>query len=267
MPSSASVASGEGELVLVARDGARLDVTINRPEKRNALSRPALALLKEAFAAHAGNERIKVAVLSGAGEKSFAAGGDLIELSSIRTVAAAEQMSRETRSVLDVIRHFPVPVIAALNGDALGGGAELAVACDFRVAAPHARIGFVQGKLAITTAWGGGIDLGALVGPGKALSLLARADLLDAADARALGLIDDVASSDTSLATAIDHFITPFLAQPRQVLAAFKALAVAHRCGASRRELEDIETKGFAEAWVHEDHWAAAHKILSRSAQ
>ena len=85
--------------------------------------------------------------------------------------------------VLDSIRRFPVPVVAALNGDALGGGAELAVACDMRVAATHARIGFVQGRLAITTGWGGGIDLAAIVGPSRALALLCRSDLLTSAEA------------------------------------------------------------------------------------
>ncbi len=266
MPAPASAKSQQSGLVLVARDGARLNVTINRPEKRNALSRQTLAALKEAFLSHAADERIKVAVLSGAGEKSFAAGGDLVDLSTIRTLAAAEDMSRETRGVLDAIRHFPVPVIAALNGDALGGGAELAVACDFRLIASHARIGFVQGKLAITTAWGGGIDLGALIGPSMALKLLARSDLLDGAQALAIGLVDEVAPPALGLSGAVERVVAPLLAQARQVLAAFKALTAAQRRGASRRELEEIETKQFAQAWVHEDHWAAADKILSRSA-
>lgn len=266
MPASASAEPQQSGLVLVARAGARLNVTINRPEKRNALSRQTLAALKEAFLTRAADDRIKVAVLSGAGEKSFAAGGDLVDLATIRTLAAAEEMSRETRQVLDAIRDFPVPVVAALNGDALGGGTELAVACDFRLAAPHARIGFVQGKLAITTAWGGGIDLGALVGPSKALRLLARSDLLDAEQARALGLLDAVARPELGLAATVDRFAEPLLGQARHVLAAFKALTVAQRRGASRRELEDIETTRFAQAWVHEDHWAAADKILSRSA-
>lgn len=267
MTAPASAASRQSGLVVVAREGSRLNVTINRPEKRNALSRPTLAALKEAFTANAGDARVKVTVLSGAGDKSFAAGGDLVDLSTIRTLAAAEEMSREIRQALDAIRTFPVPVVAALNGDALGGGAELAVACDFRVADAHARIGFVQGKLAITTAWGGGVDLGALIGPGRALRLLARTELLDAAQAHALGLIDDVATRERGLNAAVDQFVEPLLAQPRHVLAAFKALTAAQRRGASRLELEKIETKRFAEAWVHDDHWAAADKVLDRSAR
>ena len=84
-------------------------------------------------------------------DKSFAAGGDLKDLDGIRIRDDAATMSRDTRAAFDAIRAFPVPVVAALNGDALGDRAELAVACDFRVAAAHARIGFVQGRPGITT--------------------------------------------------------------------------------------------------------------------
>src|SRR5918993_3980409 len=155
--SSRSSQPADEQLVSATREGARLDVTINRPAKRNALSRDSLAALKRVFERHSGEHGIRVAVLTAAGEKSFAAGGDLKDLSTIRTLGEAAEMSRSARDVLDSIRRFPVPVVAALNGDALGGGAELAVACDMRVAATHARIGFVQGRLGITTAWGGGI--------------------------------------------------------------------------------------------------------------
>jgi enoyl-CoA hydratase len=174
-------------------------------------------------------------------------------------------MSRSARDVLDAIRRFPVPVVAALNGDALGGGAELAVACDMRVAAAHARIGFVQGRLAITTGWGGGIDLAAIVGHSRALALLCRSDLLTSAEARAVGLVDLVAEPGEALGDAVTRFISPMLDQAPHVLRAFKALSLVHRRGASRDELERVETERFAQAWVHDDHWAAADAVLARS--
>lgn len=251
-------------LVTTCRDGARLDVVINRPEKRNALSRPTLAALQAVFTRAGSDESIKLAVLTGAGDKSFAAGGDLKDLSSVRTVAQAEEMSRQARAALEAIRTFPVPVIAALNGDALGGGAELAVACDFRLAGPRARIGFVQGRLAITTAWGGGLDLASLVGPSRAHAMLCRSDMFSAEQASAAGLVDLVARPDETLAEAVSRFAAPILGQTRQVLVAFKALARAHRTGASRADLEQLETALFARAWCHDDHWAAADAILTR---
>src|SRR3546814_7513270 len=95
------------------------------------------------------DEDMAVLVVRGEGNRAFASGGDLDEPSAIRTVEAAADMSHRFRAVLEKLRSFPVPVIAALNGDAFGGGAELAMACDLRIAAGHARIGFLQGKLAI----------------------------------------------------------------------------------------------------------------------
>ncbi len=258
-----SANAGQG-LVLAARNGHRLDVTINRPEKRNALSRATFARLREIFAAHADDAGIKLAVLTAAGDKSFAAGGDLKDLAALRTLDEAAAMSRSLRAALDALRRFPVPVVAALNGDALGGGAELAVACDLRVAAATSRIGFVQGRLGITTAWGGGIDLVSLVGPARALAAAARCDLFSAAQAQAIGLVDRVAAPGETLAAAVDDFVAPMLGLPRHVLAAIKALNRACRDGAPRAERERIETEGFAQAWVHEDHWRAAETILKR---
>jgi enoyl-CoA hydratase len=243
--------------------GARLDVVINRPSKRNALSRASLAMLGDVFTKHATAE-VKAAVIRGAGDKSFAAGGDLQELSAVRNLDEAAAMSREGRAMLDAVRRFPVPVVAALNGDALGGGAELAVACDFRVAVGHARIGFLQGRLGITPAWGGSIDLADLVGPQRALVLMARYPVLGAAEAKALGLIDAVAADTASLKEATDDFLAPILALPRHVLISLKAYNRAYRNGIPRAELEALETRCLAEAWVHDDHWRAADAALTR---
>jgi len=241
-----------------------LRVTINRQEKRNALSADVLHALADAFTSNAGESLLKVAVLRGAGEQCFAAGGDLRELASITTLEGAAEMARDAKAALEAIRQFSVPVVAALNGDAMGGGAELAVACDFRIAAVHARIGFVQGRLNISTAWGGGIDLMRLVGPSRALGLMCRGDMLTGPEAIALGLVDAVARENQSIDDLLAAFIAPILRQSPQVLRAFKAVAKGVRMGLSRSELNEIETRMFAQAWVHEDHWIAAEKITSK---
>lgn len=264
MTGNAELAEASLSNLSVRLQGGRLDILIDRAGKRNALSQPLLALLARTFAAHADDASIKVAVLRGAGDKSFAAGGDLTELAALRTEDEAAGMSRDSRAALDSIRRFPVPVVAALNGDALGGGAELAIACDMRVAAAHVRMGFVQGRLAITTAWGGGADLQDLVGPAKALALLCRADLMDAGEAAHVGLLDAVASGPDDFELTLGRFIAPILARPRQVLSAYKATRIARRLGADRAELERIETERFSQAWVHEDHWRAADGLLKR---
>jgi enoyl-CoA hydratase len=173
-------------------------------------------------------------------------------------------MAEQAKAALNAIRDFPVPVVAALNGDAMGGGAELALSCDFRVAAAHARIGFVQGRLNISTAWGGGVDLMSLLGPSKALDVLCRAEMYPAAEALAVGLVDAVAAEDQDLADCVDAYAAPFLRQTPQVLRAFKALAAEARRGAPRAELDALETRNFAATWVHEDHWTAADKVLAK---
>ncbi|UEM21986.1 enoyl-CoA hydratase/isomerase family protein [Skermanella mucosa] len=248
------------ELLVERRDDV-LSVTLNRPEKRNPLSRALLEALRGCFEAHKDDPALRVAVLRGAGEKSFAAGGDLKDLGMLRSAEQAGEMADHAKAALDAVRRFPVPVVAALNGDALGGGAELAVACDFRVGARHARIGFVQGRLNIATAWGGGIDLLTLLGPAAGLRLLARSDLLDMEAAQAIGLVDAVAEPDQGLDEAVADFIGPMLRQAPQVLRAFKALAAAHRAGASRIDMERLETRLFAGTWVHDDHWSAVERL------
>jgi len=239
-----------------------ITVTIDLPEKRNALSREVIAELAETFTDAAGDDSLKAVVLTGAGDKCFAAGGDLKDLSSVRTLDGATGMANDAKQAFEIIRRFPVPVIAALNGDALGGGAELAVACDFRLFAHHARIGFVQGRLNISTAWGGGIDLMRLVGPAVGLRLLSRGELLTGADAASIGLGDATASPDQSLDDLLTNFLKPLRTQAPQALRAFKAVAMAARFGESRADMLRLETETFSKTWVHDDHWVAADAIL-----
>jgi enoyl-CoA hydratase len=241
-----------------------LTVTLSRPEKHNALSRKAIADLRDVFTRFAEDRTVRVAVLTGAGNQSFAAGGDLKDLEAVRTLDQARQMSSETRLAFDAIRRFPAPVVAALNGNAVGGGAELASACDFRVAAPHARIGFVQGKLGITTAWGGGIDICTIVGHQRALWLTLSGTILKSEEALSIGLYDAVAGPDEQVLDAAVGLVASMLKQPRQVLDSFKQLNRAVRDADARLRLEHLETELFAQAWVSDAHWEALDAFNSR---
>jgi enoyl-CoA hydratase len=243
--------------LILERRGEVLRITIDRPAKRNALSRSVLAEIRNAFSGHAADDTIKAAVLTGAGDRCFAAGGDLTELEAVRTPEGARAFSIEAKAALQAVRDFPAPVIAQLNGDALGGGAELALACDFRVMAPHARLGFLQAKLAVTTGWGGGYDLIKRVGPATALRLLARAEMLGAEQAQALGLAEAVGD----LAEVVDGLLAPMLRHSAHVLRGFKAIAIAHD-RQLRAAVDNAETEVFTRAWVHADHWAASAKAI-----
>ena len=262
-PDIASRGFGGGS-VLAARHGTHLFVRLNRPEEHNALGDRVLAALDEAFRTFAADDDLTAAVLTGSGDKTFAAGGNLKELNALKGLEAAAAFSRRTRAVFDVIRSFPVPVVAALNGNALGGGAELALACDFRIASRRAGIGFLQGNLAITTAWGGGIDLLNLLGPSRGLDLLLSGDNVPAVRAAEIGLVDGVAEEGETLGAAVDGFLARIGRRKPQVARGFKALVAAHRRGLSRAEMAAVETEHFAACWDHDDHWAAAEAALAR---
>lgn len=165
-------------------------------------------------------------------------------------------MSGRGRRALDCVRNFPVPVIGALNGLALGGGAELAMACDLRIATAAAEIGFLQGQLGVTTAWGGGIDLIATVGNRRALDLLVSARRIDARTALKLGIYERVCGDDESLEDCLADFLQPYLKRSRKVLSGYKALAAAHRQMLHDR-LAATEEQHFITAWTSDAHWAA----------
>ncbi|TAK55870.1 MAG: enoyl-CoA hydratase/isomerase family protein [Gammaproteobacteria bacterium] len=245
--------------LIVERHDSVVWLRINRPASRNALCRKTLAALGSAFAAAATDPALKAAVLSGEGDEAFAAGGDLKELSSVRSPGQAAELFDIASTALDELRHFPVPVIAALNGLALGGGAELALACDFRVAAAHAKIGYIQAQLNISPGFGGGADVMRLLGPSRAMLHCLTGVPLDARQAHAAGLVDQVAAEGESLACSVARFLEPILAQTAQVIRAYKAIAIAERLGLPLAERRKLERDSFAATWTHPDHWAAVN--------
>lgn len=226
-------------------------VTINRPEARNAIAPATMDALDKALD---GAEGARALVVTGAGDRAFVSGGDLKELAAIRTEDEAVAMAMRMRGICDRIAAFPGPVIAALNGHALGGGAEVAMAADIRVAADDIRIGFNQTALAIMPAWGGAERLAARVGRGRALMLAGAGTVLTAAEAERHGLVDAVL--------------------PRSEFAAgWRALAASLATGAAG-EIKKVMAGGlsaeeaarcFARLWVADEHWAAADRVLSRN--
>ncbi|MDB5843916.1 MAG: 3-hydroxybutyryl-CoA dehydratase [Polaromonas sp.] len=238
-------------------------VTVNRAEKHNALARPVLAELAEAVRSNGTRDDVRYLVVTGAGERYFAAGGDLRDLASVRDEAAVLAMMEEAGAALDAIRTCPVPVIAFLNGDAIGGGAELALACDMRLQSANARIGFIQARLGITSAWGGGPDLFELVGPAHAMRMMSRCEMVGAEQALAWGLADAVIS-DGPQGQDFAAFTKPLNACPPQVLRGIKAQAIAARQGLGWKAHRAVEQKHLVQTWLHDDHWAASEKLLSK---
>ncbi len=249
-------------VVAAERHGPQLRLTIRRVDKHNALSRSLLASLRTAVSEAASDAGVSYVVLTGEGEHYFCAGGDLVELAAIRSIEETRAFGLWARAALDAIRTSALPVIAFLNGDALGGGAELAMACDLRVIDRTARIGYVQGRLAMTSAWGGGPDLCAAVGPSRAMRMMARAELLGAEQALADRLVDAIVEGGLDGSDALGFFAS-FDALPRHVLIALKTNVSGWRTGADFQRAREVEQQGFVATWMHQAHWDALERVFS----
>lgn len=258
-----SYAAAAADDVKTTEEDGVLFVTLNRPQARNALSLGVLAALRGLFAAAAERDDLRLAVLTGAGDKAFASGGDLNELSTFRSTDDARTLSMHGKAALNAIRDCPFPVVAALNGVALGGGAELALACDFRIAASTSSIGFIHNRLAITPSWGGGVDLMRLLGYQRGLKLLLTGEIIAAAEAVELGLVDHVATPERMFSEEVDAFIEPLRRQLPHVARAAKSISRAERSH-GRDALQQTETDQFVRVWTDDAHWAAAELVTKR---
>ncbi len=179
------------ENLLIDREGPVAIVTINRPKVLNALNTQTLDELRRAILQLKHDESVRAVVLTGAGEKSFIAGADINEL-AVQTPTGGREHATIGQHVLDLIEHMGKPVIAAINGYALGGGCELAMACTIRIAAETAKLGQPEINLGIIPGYAGTQRLARIVGRGRALELLLTGDQIPAQEAHRLGLVNRV---------------------------------------------------------------------------
>jgi enoyl-CoA hydratase len=179
------------EHLLVEIDGAVATVTINRPKVLNALNAATLAELGQAMQTLQADVAVRIIILTGAGEKAFVAGADINELATL-TPDAGKAYAALGQRVFDLVERLGKPVIAAVNGFALGGGCELAMACTVRLAAETAKFGQPEVKLGLTPGFAGTQRLPRLVGKGRALELVLGGGLIDAAEAFRIGLVNRV---------------------------------------------------------------------------
>jgi enoyl-CoA hydratase len=179
------------ETLLVERDGAVALVTINRPKVLNALNRRTLDELDDVMRELGGDAAVRAIVLTGAGERAFVAGADINELAALGPVDG-QQHARRGQAVFDGIERLGKPVIAAINGFALGGGCELAMACTLRIAAASARLGQPEINLGLMPGYAGSQRLPRLVGRGRALEILLSGEMVSAARAWEIGLVNRV---------------------------------------------------------------------------
>ncbi|MBV8074634.1 MAG: enoyl-CoA hydratase/isomerase family protein [Candidatus Eremiobacteraeota bacterium] len=240
------------ELLSVRDDGPIRVVTLERPEVHNAMSERLMDELGTALA-EAEAAGVVAFVVTGSGERSFCSGGDLKEFDLLRTREATVAMSLRMQRLARALRRSPLVTIAALNGDAYGGGLEFALAFDLRVAAEHVRLGFLQVTLGITPAWRGVSRLRELAGRSTALALLLTGERFDAKRALSYGIVDRIAEQsalDGALALA-----RGIAAHSPVAVRTLKAMVDAP-AGDDDAALER-EAGMFAEAWLSDAHWAA----------
>jgi enoyl-CoA hydratase len=175
-------------------------VTVNRPSVRNALNSETIRELKSVFEQLKNDDEVRVVILTGAGDKAFVAGADINELAQLSPVEGREY-ARAGQAVFDSIERLGKPVIAAINGYALGGGCELAMACTFRIASENAVLGQPEVKLGIIPGYAGSQRLPRLVGKGPAMQILLTGDMVPAAEALRIGLVNQVVPQSELLST------------------------------------------------------------------
>jgi enoyl-CoA hydratase len=216
------------ENISVERDGAVATVTIDRPKVLNALNGQTLDELRRAMLALKHDAGVRVVIVTGGGGKSFVAGADINEL-AVQTPIGGRDLAMRGQHVLDLIENMGKPVIAAINGYALGGGCELAMACTLRIAADSATLGQPEINLGIIPGYAGTQRLSRLVGRGRALELLLTGDQISAAEAHRLGLVNRVVPAAELMAEA---------RKLAQVLAAKAPIAVRYIIDAVNRGLQ-----------------------------
>ncbi|WP_313806155.1 enoyl-CoA hydratase/isomerase family protein [Flavobacterium sp.] len=192
------------ENILIEKENGISVITINRPTKLNALNKATIEELHQAFKAEDADAQTKVIIITGSGEKAFVAGADISEFASFSVNQGAELAAKGQELLFDFVQNLSTPVIAAVNGFALGGGLELAMAAHFRVASDNAKMGLPEVTLGVIPGYGGTQRLPQLVGKGRAMEMIMTAGMVDANTALNYGLVNHVVPQEELLGLAKD---------------------------------------------------------------
>jgi enoyl-CoA hydratase len=244
-------------------DGVCAILTIAREKALNALNRATLDELVAAFEAAGDDPRVRGVIVTGAGDKAFVAGADITEMVELDTVEAA-RLAAAGHSVGDAIERLPKPVIAAVNGFALGGGCELALACDFIYASTRAKFGQPEVSLGLMCGFGGTQRLPRRVGFGRAMELILTGDTIDAAEALRIGLVNQVVAPEELLPRARACAEKIAKKGPLAVAASRRAVHASERLGLD--EGNQLERQMFAALFASDDHLEGIKAFLAKRA-
>ncbi len=236
--------------ILVAYNNGITTITINRPSKLNALNRDTIEELHNAFVEVDSDESTRVIVLTGSGEKAFVAGADISEFADFSAKEGGKLSKKGQKLVFDFIENLSKPVIAAVNGFALGGGLELAMACHFRIASDNAKMGLPEVSLGVIPGYGGTQRLPQLVGKGKAMELIMTAGMIAAEEAKDCGLVNHVTTLEELLPLAEKIANKIIRNSPLAISAAINAVNANFKDGVNGY---DVEVKEFGNCFGTDD--------------
>ena len=236
-------------------------ITINRPEKMNALNKNVIEELGSALDEVYNNDEIKTAIITGAGEKAFVAGADITEFLSLGKEEGSALAQKGRKNVFDKIEHSPKPIVAAVNGFALGGGCELAMACHFRVASTNAKFGQPEVNLGLIPGYGGTQRLTQLIGKGKAMELMMTADMVGADEAKLLGLVNHVVAAEELLPKTKEILQK---IQSKAPIAISKIIESVNEAAKCAPQGFDNEIKRFGECFATEDMKEGTNAFLEK---
>lgn len=238
-------------------------ITINRPDKLNALNKDVVNELGMALDEVYQNEAIKSVIITGEGGKAFVAGADITEFTALDASGGAALAQVGQDKVFSKIENAPKPVVAAVNGFALGGGCELAMACHFRTASENAKFGQPEVNLGLIPGYGGTQRLVQLIGKGKAMELLMTADMIKADEAKALGLVNHVFAAEELLAKTKEILQK---IQTKAPLAVGKIIALVNEAATASQTGLSNEVKAFGECFGTEDKKEGTAAFLEKRA-
>jgi enoyl-CoA hydratase/carnithine racemase len=249
-------------LVTAERQGDTLIARLNRPGDGNAINRALAVELAALVQACATDNALRALIITGEGPRFFCTGGDVKAYARVQDADTLNEVFDLIRNLLDAIEALPCPVIAAISGYAIGGGGELALACDLRVMDAGAQIGFPQSRLGIMPGWDGLGRLVSLVGRGAATRMLMKGTRISAAEAQAIGLVDEVAPPGEALAQALALAATLAETAPLSLAAIKQALRLAERSDGAALRVHAREA--FTRLWFSADHKEAERAFAEK---
>lgn len=249
------------ENILLEHEKGIATVFINRPEKLNALNRATIQELHDALKTMDENPEVRVIIITGTGEKAFVAGADIAEFAHFSENEGSQLAAKGQELLFDYIENMKTPVIAAINGFALGGGLELAMACHFRIASDNAKMGLPETSLGVIPGYGGTQRLPQLVGKGRAMELIMTAGMIDAETAKNYGLVNYVVPQADLFATYMTLANKIMRNSPIAIAKAIQAVNANFVSGVNGF---DVEIKNFGDCFATDDFKEGTRAFLEK---